>query len=525
MSALALDSPTDEKRLDEAQLENVPNKGPEGQELLLESAYAHTAYWTLIKQFWRVILLCLGIYTGAMFDGYAITVPGSVAANKSFINYLGEEINGKKVLNAQWVSAWGGMSSGCQIIGMVCGSFSADKLGRRFNFCIVIVGVIIAFVLEMCTKNWLYFLFARGICAVATGMAKSILPVYVAEIAPSRIRSGLLVAYCWFYTIGQFCSSIALQIVQEHDLPWRNGFYPELVFLGCFIPMVIIAPESPWFYANKFDHENAKKMLLKINGNVPGYDVEHEYAVLAHDVEARALLNESAAAQSWYKVFQGSNLRRTWISTLPLLCQHSGGGELVLTYASYFFSLAGVKNPFNIVCITQGLLLVGLLVAAFTVDKIGRRPLLIGTMFVQAAMNFGIGAIGTQSAKNAFQLNTTQSNAIIALSCIWMAVYSMGVAPLGYAYASDTSTAVLRAKTTAYANAIVSCFALLFSYCTPLMLSAQDANWGGQVGYFYGCLAAINVVLFYFTIPETRGRSFIELDEMFDNRVATRKFG
>lgn len=56
------------------------------------------------------------------------------------------------------------------------------------------------------------------------------------------------------------------------------------------------------------------------------------------------------------------------------------------------------------------------------------------------------------------------------------------------------------------------------------MLSNQYAGWGAQTGYFFGILAALMTVLVYFVIPETKGRTYAELDELFERRIPARKF-
>lgn len=451
-----------------------------------------------------------------------MTVPSSIAANKSFIAAFGTVVSktGTKSLNAQYVSAWGGMSSGLQIFGMLTAGQTSDRFGRKLNLAFVCMFLSVAIVLELCAKNWIYFLMARGLAGWGTGMAKATLTCYVAEIAPSGLRGSILTMYSFMYALGQFSCAIALEIVQLKSLSWRNAFFAEIVFLALYVPVAIFAPESPWYYANKYDHDGAKRMLLKINGNVPGYDAEHEYAVIAAEVEHNAALAAKSAAVSWSETFKGINGRRTWVSFLPLTTQQLVGSPFVFSYLSYFFSIAGVSNPFLPTVASNTILLGGLVVAAFTVDKLGRRPLLLVSETINMVTILFMGMIGTFSKRNDGTLSSTQSNAIVALACIWVAAYSMGPAPLGengplltprhqthsstgYAYAAETSTPVLRAKTTALATAMCGAFALAFTYCTPIMLSAQEANWGIEgVGYFYACLAFIGLIGLYFTVPE-----------------------
>lgn len=86
-------------------------------------------------------------------------------------------------------------------------------------------------------------------------------------------------------------------------------------------------------------HEDAKKVLNRLNGKVEGYDIEHEYAVIRVDVERQLALRNASSAVPWLAIFKGTNGRRTWISFFPLACQQFVGIPLVFGNMSYFFQL------------------------------------------------------------------------------------------------------------------------------------------------------------------------------------------
>lgn len=131
--------------------------------------------------------------------------------------------------------------------------------------------------------------------------------------------------------------------------------------------ILVIIPESPRFYARRGNDEAAKKVLQRINGGVEGYDVDREYATLKQEVEDGKQLAVLAKGISFIDLFRGTNLvscppselgralvadlllpfqRRTWISFAPFAWQQLIGIPVVFGYTSYFFQLAGLKNPF-----------------------------------------------------------------------------------------------------------------------------------------------------------------------------------
>lgn len=452
-------------------------------------------------------------------------MPKSIAANASFIAYFGTVKTAKGVaLNTQFVSGWNGIQAGMIIIGLVCASFLSDRFGRKTNMYIMSSLFTIAIVAGMTARHWWVFLIARAFNGVAAGFAQATLTCYVAEIAPVGLRGNLLTGYSFFIALGQLAGNVGLYIIQKHNINWRNALYSELVFLGLFLPVVVLAPESPYYYANRFDHENAKRMLQRINGRVPGYDVDREYAVMAAEVAHNARISQQSAALSWTSVLRDPvHLRRTWISILPLTTQQWSGLPLVFNYLSYFFSTAGVSNPFMATVAQSVILLAMVVVAALFIDRIGRRRLLLVTESVCFVTLMLMGMIGTLAQQNNGVLSARMADGITALACIWVAAYAMGPASLGYVMVADTATAMLRQKTTGIASAVNSAFGLILTYCTPLMLSVP-ANWGIRTAYFYGPLCLIGVGLIWLTVPETRGRTNAEMDELFERRVPTRRF-
>jgi hypothetical protein len=88
----------------------------------------------------------------------------------------------------------------------------------------------------------------------------------------------------------------------------------------------------------------------------------------------------------------------------------------------------------------------------------------------------------------------------------------------------ETATPRLRAKTAGLAAGGTAAFGLLFNYTTPIMLANPGANWGLYIGYFWAGLTAVAWTMLYFFVPETKGRTWNELDELFERKIPARKF-
>lgn len=104
---------------------------------------------------------------------------------------------------------------------------------------------------------------------------------------------------------------------------FRLAFYSQFVFLGMWLPILILLPESPVWLYKRGNHEKAKRARARLIGNVEGFDVEHEYAVFAQDIDRSVALSAAHGRFSMLNCFKGTNLRRTLISTSILCAQVS----------------------------------------------------------------------------------------------------------------------------------------------------------------------------------------------------------
>lgn len=89
---------------------------------------------------------------------------------------------------------------------------------------------------------------------------------------------------------------------------------------------------------------------------------------------------------------------------------------------------------------------------------------------------------------------------------------------------SEISSTRLRGRTIAIATAVQSFAGIVFTVAMPYMLSSDEANWKGKAGYLFGAISLVCCVWCWFRLPESRGRTFEEIDILFEKRVNARKF-
>ena len=107
---------------------------------------------------------------------------------------------------------------------------------------------------------------------------------------------------------------------------------------------------------------------------------------------------------------------------------------------------------------------------------------------------------------------------------VWTFVYQMTVGPICFVIISEVSSTRLRGRTIAIATAVQAAANVVFTVAIPYMLNSDQANWRGKTGFLFGGISLICCVWCWVRLPESRGRTFEELDILFDRKVPARQF-
>ncbi|KAJ4024661.1 hypothetical protein NW752_003221 [Fusarium irregulare] len=486
------------------------------------SAFAALTRAQCVKKFWRLYITGLGVSLAGMYAGYANSVIGSIVANEGFISYFAtvkDPETGKPALNAQHISLWSACYFITSILIQCIAPITADKFGRKFNMWGVTLFLTLSIVIQIIAPNWWTLLIARLVAGCAGGMMGTSVMVYMSEVALPQFRGALLGSFSLAFALGQVFLAIALKILEDtNPMAFRHIFYSEFVFTGLWLFPMLYLPETPSWYASKGRHDEGKKALRRLVGNVKDYDVDREYSVLQYEMEESSSTAKGENSD-WKALFTSRiNMKRAVISTLPFTFQNVVGVPLMFGYTTYFFQLAGVDDPFLGNMVKQMVLVVGIIIAFYTVDKVGRRTLVIYGGAAMATICFIVGGLGFMKQ------NSASGMALVALCSLWAFVYANTLAPIGWISLVEISSPSLRAKTTSIAVTIQYATGILFNYTVPLMLSNQNAGWGQKIGLFFGGITLVYLIPCILMFPETKGRTYHELDELFERRVPAWKF-
>ncbi|KAH8593537.1 general substrate transporter [Bisporella sp. PMI_857] len=472
--------------------------------------------WESVGRYKWIIAVGMAAAFSASLDGYQISLNGGIVSNKGFIRQFASP--GTKIIKGQYVSAWGGIQSAGQAIGQVFLQFATDALGRKPALLILWVFLVASVLAESFATHWDHWLVAKLFSGAGVGMLQSTMPVYLSEIAPTQLKGFLINAYTFWFVIGQLCGSIALNRLNASDpYDFRTAIYTQWAMIGAMLVIFVLLPESPWWLAGKGNLHGAEKVLSRYNGHIEGYSVQEHIDVMTATIEEERHLAQRNSEEGMWAIFRGRNLIRFLIAAWPKITQQLVGLTVFNTYATYFFQYAGNNNPFLVTVILSCVQILSMIITATVTDRLGRRPLTVYPYGVTSLSLLSLGIVGC------FDYKQKDTSSLLVLFACLATFSTTGASAIGYAYAAEIPQQRLRAQTAAWALAFSNLIAIMFNFCTPLMINGTT-KWGVKTGFFFAGTGSVAVLIAWLLLPEVARRTPAEIDEMFEKRVNFRKF-
>ncbi|KAJ1713571.1 hexose transporter [Aspergillus flavus] len=502
----ALEQPTAE--------ENEHSTINKGGAPVMRSKEDDLSIWQTVRRYKLVSIMAMAAAFSAALDGYQINLNGGLVSNTGFIRQMAKP--GTTVIEGQYVSAWSGLQSSGQAVGQV---YVTESYGRKLAFYIIWVIFVVSIFIESFATRWDHWLVAKLFSGMGVGMLQSTLPVYLSEIAPTQLRGFFINAYSFWFVVGQIFASVALNQLHAMDpLDFRTPIYTQWAMVGATIIIFIIMPETPWWLVSKGKLDKASKMLRRYNGRVEGYDVSEQIEIMSATVVEERRIAERDSQEGMWAVFQGRNFIRFIIAGWPKMTQQFVGLAVFNSNATYFFQYAGNKDPFLVTVILSCVQLISMIMTAMLTDQIGRRPLTVYPYVVTTVSVLCLGIIGC------FDYTQKSTSSLLVFFACLATFSTTGASSIGYAYAAEIPQQRLRAQTAGLSLASSNLIALMFSFCTPLMINGPLTKWGVKTGFFFAGTGTVAVIIAWFILPEVTRRTPAEIDEMFEKKVNLRKF-
>ncbi len=405
---------------------------------------------------------------------------------------------------------------GCIIGGIVSGIF-ANRLGRKMSLQVAAVLFFIS-ALGSGYPEFLFFDFGqpsislmvmfnlyRIVGGVGVGLASAICPMYIAEIAPANIRGrlvslnqftiifGMLVVYFvnWGIANGE-------PIAWINEIGWRWMFASEAIPAFLFLILLFWVPETPRYLAINNQSDKALNILTRING------AQIAKKVLADIQQSVHVTTSNVMAYGKLVVVVG---------ILLSVFQQFVGINVVLYYAPRIFeSMAGSSKDISMLqTVVMGIVnIIFTVVAIVTVDKFGRKPLLI---IGSIGMALGMLAIGTMSYLKIIGLGT------LVFIIIYSASFMMSWGPICWVLISEIFPNNIRGKAVAIAVAAQWIANFVVSSTFPFLIGVNEPF----TYYLYGAMSILSAFFVWKMVPETKGKTLEEMEKLWksDNQPET----
>ncbi|KAM0540647.1 hypothetical protein ACHAPJ_013558 [Fusarium lateritium] len=470
---------------------------------------------TLRKDPWLLLWIGVMLWT-LIVRGFENQSSGSVISIPVFKQRFGKQLDdGSYFIETSWQSALSGGSNGAAIFGAWASSYFADLIGFK-PVVLAAAAINIGSVgVEFASTSIEMFFAGKMVNFVAIGAFQNLCTAYVADVSPLAIRS-TAIGFCNLaQCIGPFVSAIMSNFSSqwESNWSWQSLIVAQWGFAGVALIGQLCMPESPVYLVRKGKMEKARRALSRMYS-----DPEDASGHL----ERIKLTLEEAETQnlgSYLDCFKGTHLRRTLIAVMVFLSEPMSGLGFVSNYGALMYQYLGIsdKKSFQIQIGAQILSMSGATIAFLVGDFYGRRPMYVGGCIALSMLLICMGISGS--------VNTTAAvTASVGFYTMYNFFFNIGVGSTVYTIAGEVPTSVLRTKTLAISISISSAVNTMWSFVAPYMFNPGYGNLKAKIGFVYGAFMIIFAILAFLFVPETRMRSYEELDELFLNKVPTRQF-
>jgi len=483
----------------------------------------------------KAYLLCAFASFGGIFFGYDSGYINGVNASREFINAI--EYPGAPALTSSHQSLIVSILSAGTFFGALAAGDIADWIGRRPTIiagCMIyMAGVIV----QMFAASGLAtIVVGRLIAGVGVGFVSAIIILYMSEICPKKVRGALVSGYQFCITIGIMLASIVCNYTQNNPdssayrIPIGIQFaWGTILAVGLFF-----LPDSPRFYVKKGKLEQARKVL----GRLRGQPLESEYIelelaeIVANAEYERQQIPTDSYIASWAACFSGSvfksnsNLRKTILGTSLQMMQQWTGVNFIFYYSSTFLQSTGaIDDVFLTSMIFTIVNVCSTPISFYTIERFGRRPLLVIGAGAMAICQFIVAIVGvtvgfnkltTNAAGETIAQNIGAVNAQVAFIAIFIFFFASTWGPGAWVVIGEIFPLPIRSRGVALSTASNWLWNTIIAVITPYMVGEDRGNLRSSVFFVWGGLCTGAFIYAYFFIPETKGLTLEQVDRMME---------
>jgi SP family arabinose:H+ symporter-like MFS transporter len=427
---------------------------------------------------------------GGLLFGYDTAVIAGAIGYLQTKFHLSSAMVGWAASSAIWGCVFGAMAAG----------YLSDRFGRKK---VLIVTAILFFVSSLGAAvpvNLTQFVLARFVGGLGIGAASMLSPLYISEIAPSKIRGTLVSLYQLAIVIGiNLIYFVNLKIASMGDdvwnveLGWRymlgSGVLPALLFLI----LLFLVPESPRWLTKKKRFDEAFDTLEKVNGKEKADEVMNEIK--------GALSHETGTIRELFS----PGLRKAMIVgiVLALFSQITGINAIIYYAPEIFKSIGfGADSAFLQTVLIGVINTLFTFVALWLIDRAGRKTLLLWGVSGMIICLLGTGLC--------FYYNLTQGPWLLLFILGYIACFASSLGPIPWVLMSEIFPTKTRGIAMSFCTVVLWIGVLCITQFTPILLE----KIGGAYTFWLFMINSIILLVFIWkVIPETKQRTLEEIEQ------------
>lgn len=481
----------------------------------------------------KIFAIAVFASLGGLLYGYNQGVFSGVLNMKSFENRMGDAVtdSGKKgwLVAILELGAW---------FGVLCTGYLADKLSRKYTIVFAVIIFCIGVVVQTAAFQASSIYGGRFITGLGVGSLSMAVPLYNAELAPPEVRGSLVALQQLAITFGimvSFWIDYGTNYIggtgdTQSEASWRIALALQLVPAIILGIGILFMPFSPRWLVNNGRDEEALAVLSKARGLPAESDlVQIEFLEIKaqhlFEVETSQLKFPQYQDGTWLSGFKlgfydymslltsRSLLYRTAIGTLVMFFQQWTGVNAILYYAPTIFQSLGLTgNTISLLAtgVVGIVMFLATIPAVIWVDDTGRKPILVSGAFIMAGCHLIVGVL-TAVFRHSWDSHTAAG--WVACVFVWIFAIAFGYSwgPCAWILVAEIWPLSIRGKGVSIAASSNWMNNFIVGQVTPSML--DGISFGTFL--FFGAFSFLGGLFVLFFVPETKGLTLEEMDEVF----------
>jgi SP family arabinose:H+ symporter-like MFS transporter len=399
-----------------------------------------------------------------------------------------------------------GWAAGCALVGCLVGSATAgwivDRLGAKFGLWLCAACFAGSSVGIWFANSLTQFVLWRLLGGVGIGAASIVAPMYIAEIAPTRIRGRLVTLYQLGIVLGILGAVFVNMLIQRMGNDawniaegWRWMFVAGVAPAALFGVMILFSVESPRWLMKMNRRDEAFAILCRLNGPAN--------AAIEVDEIQRSLAHEEGRLT---ELFTTGFRRALLIGILLAGLTQASGITPLFSFLPEVFKAAGAdtSDAFFQSVLVGVINTIFTLVALWLVDIAGRKTLIIAGTSVQFLSFAAVGWL---------YHSHVSGPGILVFIMGFVAAHAVGNGAVCWVIISEIFPTKVRGRAMSIATTSLWLFAYLGNQAFPLM---QKHLGNSGTFWCFSAAALVNLLCVLFLVPETMGRSLEQIEDIWN---------